>query len=972
MRLTQIKSDTGSDEVLIHADMSDPNVDMDLTSDPWNIPPELASEILGRDVLRRGRIAPDGGRRPLGVTNPDSDDLVDAWGIDFKGLSGVRYSDVYLAARYTAAVGSLQKLTSPYAWPEAMIGGYIYRSSDGRVSAAETARKITGISTTAETDDTLEWAPDMSGAWVGFDKFNILYNSEYDKRGIWVTNGRKFWLLHDATWGLYLDLGSDDYLGERWDCCRISTNLVMFVSEKYPSRIVHLSDGTISGASGNESLAGLITPKKPEEIETAGDDDGNTEKSWIMTAVAGGSLSAGDYRVLLRAVNLDDSAESRFVPAYDAGDLDDRDITAALNNLLKVNTPLRQTHYPPPLHERWTHLEVWRTQAGGAAYFLERRIEIADLDNESAGGAVLDCLVEQSPPAQNACTMSDANLAGQTQASATDLLAGYPPPICRKVETLGDVTICAGKANASRTNPIAYNRMYYIDPADAATYTHLTRKLADATNPWTNYTWQDGDEFYIISCDQAVTGAYPISARDNAGQLELEAPGPGENLTAVYGYIQRPYELDWPFIESDEHIHYSRTDTFAPESFLTRTLTISNTGDKLRDIVRVGPYVAVIMSEGIHLLYVDSGELLCDTVSAAGDGTPWEHSVVVFENNVVWATPTGPRLMVVSNAADDRGHRGVIGQLDQDGRMRQWFEAAYAAGETIDVGLDTLNGAIRFRRTIDANTFQVLQYSYRTNHWTKLDDDNGVAYARSSYAGDDEEEAAVIYSVTAEGNVFEVNYQGIEHPYDDYNVEDTTLGGGWTSTTTKIEKLAQFHASMIGDMVRFTSVANEAVDGAGRVIRNADNDKIEFDALPAAASGFIIGATRFRMRFAPYQGAFRENVKTIEAVGVRALPGPRNTENEDWPDPPEGALTVRAYRNHDDEAASEDEDGIAIWDDDDVAYTSKDAASNVECQGQAITLEIECLHARTDFRLKGVEMRIRESGHNAEDVSTDE
>jgi len=992
-----VQSFSEGDELYHIFDLADPNLELDLTSDPWNLAVGQASEIVGLDVVHTGRLAPDGGRKPIGLAHPDSGALVSAAGSGMYGSVGVRFRDIFNATDYTGTTTTLRRDTvfsgTSYAWPADMVGAIIYQNADGRSGPAYSAR-IMSISTDAETDDTLNFEPALTTDWVAasFDKISIVYPSTFDKRGIWVTNGRKFWLLQGAAWQQYLDLGSDDYLGETWRVARIAVGLVMFTNPHYPARIVHLSDGATTDATGNAALAGLITPTKPEPIETAGDDDGNENKSWNITVgkagAAGGELEnadAGDsYRVMVRAVNLEDSAESKFVPAYGTVQIDERDIATydaagTDDGYLSVHQRLNNDALAaPPLHERWTHIEVWRTTNNGANYYLERRIEIARLANESDDAAILNTLVEETPANQYTCVLSDTALAGQTQMTAADLLAGHPPPICQEAVSLGGVTICMGKADSDAEDVIAYSRNFYAEGSEGFTYDHHGNAAGErcldglALARYAGYEYTAGDQLVITAnaTDDNENGTYDIGSRPNTNDLLLTTH-PTKDLAGVSAYIRRPYTIEWPKIESDEQVHYSRTDKFAPESFPARTFSLSRQGDTFRRLVRVGNYAAVIMTKAVHLLYLSGTSLLWDTVGSDGDGTPWADSVVVLRNLVLWATPGGIKVLSTSNGVNDQGHRGVAADLDKTGRFRAWFQAAFDNGETVDAGVDTHSECVRWRREISSNEYQVLQWSYRTNRWTLLDDDNGFAYAPSTYAESSALSADRLYSVTGQGNVFLVNHDGEDHPYDGKTVQDTIdTDDGYTVTTTWIMKANIFRTSMLGDTIRFRS-DTASVDGQSRVITTATINNVNFDAVPGLANGdtFIIGATRFKLKWAPLRGRFRSALQTLTRLLVRAVKGPRNTDNADWDDPPTGAFTLKAYREFGGSAADTNTREIGIFDERDVDKTTDDRVSSLEAQGSAITLELSLDDSRSDFRLELVEAVLRDESDVRGDTS---
>ncbi len=1059
MKLRRVQSQ--GDDLLIEADLTDPNIDLDLTSDPWLLASGMCPVVLGRDVVHAGRIAPDGGRRSCGFSSP-AGAICDAQEAVLHGWTSKRYSDVfylkdvlYESADYAGTTTTLQRLTDlPYAWPQEMIGATIIRNDDGRAGSRETAI-ITGISTTTQDDDTITFFPPMT-AWTGDDKFSIVYRIKEDQRGVWMTDGRTIWLLQCGTFTRMLIMPSYLAIGEKWNICVISSSLALLTNPKYPPRILHLADGEYTCADGtiafigsgsvsgtvltdtgigwtanqwrdgyvvligahaygiasnttetitlHESagtanpvayvilqinagnLAGMLAPKKPDSVERSDIDQTDyANPSWYMVAggAGTGALSAGNYRVKIRAVNTLDGAESRFADAlaYDAATQkwSHYATVPATGSINVYETDNLSGHWDPgvnvqpsspPLHERWTHLEIWRTEAGGEDFYLERRIEIVSRPQEGTGGAIDDRLVS-STTSQVPCVLSDSALIGQTPMSDTDQIAGLPPPICQQAVSIQGVTICAGAAHEDAEDPTVYARGFHFN---AGSYNSGTHRLTK-TGLFEFYTFRDGDQVVIEG--PTGQGIYDISSRVDLSNIVLSTY-PASTMSNLIGYLRRPHTIEWPRIESDEDLWYSRTDKSAPESFLSRTLRLSDIGDTFKRMVHVLNYAAIVMLKGVHLAYLDStGALAKDTISSDGEGTPWGDSVVAFDRYVVWATPRGPVSMTVSEEASYEGHRAQIAPLDIDGRLRQWFEDAYIAGDNIDAGVDAHNGAIRFRRTLDDNTFQVLQYSYRTKRWTMLDDDSGLRYVRSSMAESAEKDDLICYSVTKEGNLFEVNHYGLTDPYAGCIVQAVmTAEGGYTKSTTSITKTGAFSAVMAGDVVRFRS-ATAARDGVCRVIRTATANSITFDSVSGLNYNdeFIIGTNRFRIRFEPYLGADREAVKRIKEVTVSALPGPRHDAGAMWSAATPGKISVRSVVNHADNPADSENapnEGVSILSHETAGRISKDHVSSVEGIGHALALEIECIEARTDFRIEMVRMQVSDSSQRLEDASETE
>lgn len=804
----QVINGDATDEIVLQYALGDPNVELDLSAEPWNLLAERqASVLIGVDVTRTGGLRSAGGRRSLGVSlDTDDQNASAAQGLDVYGRTGIRYRDKaigadtllngtstsnrliklgnytdtggtseedyeinvpggftnytyragdkcwivapathvglydvasqwasqpsnYIALATSAGAdtsgdiwlrifrgrgygiyddGELMKSPLEYAatgpWPSEMLSAYIWKNADDRREDQE-ARRIATRASNLNPNDTITWVNDWTDSWDAEDKFNILYSKVQDKRGVWVTNGRKFWLFQGGSFTLYMDLGSDTYLGEVWHGARIANQLVMFVNPTYPPRVVRIDRPAETGTSDSMTLAGLVAPVKPVDQEGIPVES----RSWHMSRIANaGSLTGGNVKAKIRAVNDDDGGESNFVDVRPSGGAEAWLVTYngdAIAVWTPVDRKLPTAAVTPPLHERITHIEFWRTTANSSNYYLESRIELAKVepveeDTTSASHYMQMVTRKQVNTSAYSGMLSDVTLTGMPILTGSDLAAGGLPPICKRVATFQGVTVCAGAAADSPINPSLDNKDFHNKSDNYSTYIHNDFTITATTYTiFEAYAVTAGDRFEILSSDQGITGIYEIATKAGVSTITLSATdNPGGDLTGIVGQIRRAFEIDWPTIESDEDIWYSRTDKFAPESFPTRTLRLSRTGDTFRAMVNVGNYLAVIMSSGVHLLYFSGTALVRDTIAAFGEGTPWADSVVVVGQSVIWAAVDGPKVMAVSNSPNQSGHRANIQQLDSQGRMRDWFREAFDNGYPIDAGVDPLNNCIRWRR----------------------------------------------------------------------------------------------------------------------------------------------------------------------------------------------------------------------------------------------------------------------------------
>jgi hypothetical protein len=421
----------------------------------------------------------------------------------------------------------------------------------------------------------------------------------------------------------------------------------------------------------------------------------------------------------------------------------------------------------------------------------------------------------------------------------------------------------------------------------------------------------------------------------------------------IHFAILRPYTWVWPFISSDEEVWYSRTDVFAPESFSSRLLLLSRRGDIFRRAVLAGNYAVVVMDQSVHLLFLNGTTVLKDTIGDVGIGTPWEDSVAVLDNTVLWATAQGIRVLQVASETNVDGNRATLSWLT-DLRFESWFREAAQNGDRVDTGVDRTNQTFRFRRFKGNNVYQVLQFSLRTNRWTLLDDDNGLRYASSRYVEADEKALPAMYSVDATGAALEVNLRSRSTAYAECIVQSNLVSPDWDVRTDSLRHLVRpvFSPLMVGDVIRFLS-HTPAVQDTVRTVLTAGYFSITFDPVPGLSrmDSFVIGATRFRRRYAPMQGARRENFKTLYENLLRLRKGETS-----------GQLTLRWYEDLSNTPRTEQLFGVD-------GEGPINVLGSKDAQGSALELELESLDVNSDFEIESVEAAIREETDSVVETS---
>ena len=1053
-------------------DLTSPEVKLDLTKDRSLLKEPEVSEYTGFDILRRGVLRPERGRKPVGISIPVADQPIvsavglsdlasvlrnrrysvdnNSLGINANGADTGAYTAstgiiTSVAAGYDFTKGDVCAIYSPVShrgvypvlsrdtgastltiktgiagsddtvifdvflntpwgrrlvlnaaaadwlvkspalydlegpWEQAQADGFVFMNSDERVASETSAAKMT-LASFYQKNDALDSGGNLAPS--NFHKVQILDEPDGNLRGILMTNGRKFWLLQGGVLKLMMDLNDDDLLGQTWRHTRIARNRIMLVNKKYPPRVLHLDakELTEGEVSGEETLAGCITPIKPREIENP-NPDLNTVASWLgkgFNNVIGGLTPSRNYKVKIRGVNLDDALESEFVQVLAAqNDSIPTDQSATKENILLASgdesiTVFMSTEsdtggFSPPLDPRITHIEVWRSTAallvGDDApdvYFLESRMEIATLIANETQGTQNHVLFETSPRAESQpVQIADTIITNFTPLTSEDLLAGGLPPICQDVVSLEGVTFCFGKADTTVVEPVINATDYLTVDSDHTIASSKTR--INGASEFTNYVFVAGDKFRILhggrdaNGNTVPLGDFLIEGKIDANNIDLTTQistvtTVGDSLK---GQIIRPFTIKWTKILSDEEMWYSRTDKFNPESFPVRVKTLSRTGDIFRRAVKVSKFIIAIMDRGVHLIRINPlavGGVTIDTIADSGEGTPWPDSVVVVGTAVLWASQQGLRVLLASPEADIEGRRARISPIG-DERFRFWFESAFNAGEIIDAGVDEINGCVRFRRAIITDTgthYQVLQYNYRNDSFVLLDDDSGFIYASTvdlTGANDSQH----LYSVTDTGNVFEVNHEEKAHPYDNLVLQDT-LGADYLISGISIQHTtsAVFSPSMAGDIIRFRVGGDEYI----RTITTATDKKLTFTAVPVPLSGvvFVIAAVRTKIRWSALKGKLQTSVKTVEKVHIKARKGSRHLSSENL-----NLKTFSDFRDVEQKTGTVD-----IFNVDDSGKTTENEVSSIEGQGSSLEVQIETRDARTDYQLQKVEVTLRE------------
>lgn len=996
------------------------DLELDLTSERSDLSDGQASVVIGRDVVNRNRLAKAPGRKPVEIVTgiPVADQpLTTAIESDFHGrmitfhdfASGERQAGEYLwqFIKFIDDSSSFRSLFPDHyavfeltdegqdrwgAFSQDMVGELVQFLPASFVRPKRVVEVIpTGpaYGNSSIVLDRTDWATRVSptpgwrpeemfdefGAFGGFYhkgfEIKIAISRFHDKRGIWVSNGQKFWLLQGGIYTLYLDLGDDSGTkGLAWRGAQISPWVFIFTSAHHPPRIISLESPADPGTTEAElsrSLSGLLPPDTASVKEKGGlimrefldgqstissADQFFSSSTEGITTPSDGARPESVFRVRARVVDERTGATSAFAEVYSSATVrNDTAINLPFNldatsfdtfiavDLAEPNAQEDFSPFLPFKSTRSTTVEFWRTRSDGVVFFKEMAkqlvwVQKGDLSVafESLGNVVdkglgtkLEDQITRFGGRQAALGMSDVELLFQQQLFERDLRTGGLPPVCVDIAAVDGATIAGGEGDK------------------------LTIDIQDKT-------------------------------------------------------------FEWPRVGSGQIIAHSELNALTPmpESFHPLDFRrLSRSTDTFQRFAVSGDAIIAVMRRGAHRIERVGAFLSVRQLADSGVGTPWPDTVLSVGTRAAWVTPTGIR---VYDSDADEG-RGELSLLKAKG-MQAWLAEAAKFDMDVDAGYDESRGTIHIRRHLTLTDKQAgiprdlsgsggrvdegvgapfvaetnrhlvdsAMVNLSTGQWTLIEDDTGFRYVNATHAEASPKASPSLYSVDETGGVFQESYEGDSHPYDSLVVQDS-IGGLFTiqNRNRLTGPGGSFSSVMTGDVIRFFG-GTFGRSGRARRIKIANESALEFDNLPISAIGpggpleterFVIGASRFRIRWAPFQGSSPQTDKTLESLAIAAKPGRRHSVNTAWPDPPNRRLTVSVYRNLGDSALSEDVAGVSIYGDEHVEFKTEDRHSNVEADGNQLEIEIEQLDARTDVVLSSIEARVREDGTEDGDASTE-
>lgn len=294
------------------------------------------------------------------------------------------------------------------------------------------------------------------------------------------------------------------------------------------------------------------------------------------------------------------------------------------------------------------------------------------------------------------------------------------------------------------------------------------------------------------------------------------------------------YKYNWPKVNSDNVVHFSRTDVLDPENFpptIRNQIQLSKISDKFQRFVQAGEDVLAVMSEGVYRL-TSGGSLGVSrrVVGETGIGTPWPDSVISVRQKAMWVGASNVYLYDRTAEGTDREALVTVGD-----DLYPWIRSAAKDGDNIKCVFDPRRQVVIIRRIRTDGTFQDIELSFRGSSSSFMEDRHGADFVPSPYAGAVDQDHSILYAVGDQGDVREIGREtevGDSHPYDTFE-QQVVLDGTHTIDDTSVAKVAAFGTAMVGDAIRFKST-NGAVDEQVRKLKSltlvASSEVVSTDA----------------------------------------------------------------------------------------------------------------------------------------------
>lgn len=641
-------------------------------------------------------------------------------------------------------------------------------------------------------------------------EFTILSVQTYDRRGLWITNGKKFFLFQNSVYlaGAFMNNQLVDK-GAEWRGARISGNRFMFVSDRGAPRVVTLvgdraESPIVCGINATLDSSGLVITLVSAFIDYVF-ADGDT----VEITVAGAGAVLGVYEIVSRT-------NSAITLRTSAGTTSTTDFSFCVNR--RKNDPISLAGPMPPFGG--TDPQTGPIESTQDVVEDHPRFSISGGGGSVTAGttAVKIRVVDLATGAVSAFTQVSESQGGLTKTVSENdrvsLTLNTSPVGSGKFAGIADRihVVQVYRQLSAGTDYHLETEMPYGKAKEPGFLMHLTLSDADL-----------GNKPILLSND--VLKGPPPAGRDIAvlGDTRTVLIAGKTDIDNFTNPSINGIEFRWPTIDNDNVIHFSRPDAFEPENFppaLTNQIQISKTGDRFQRFVASGDEVLAVMEQGVYR-FLSGGRIGVQrrVIAETGLGTPWPKSVIAIEKLALWITPNNIYTYDAEAINFDQNPLRAIGY-----QYRNWLREAFDLGDEIQSFYDPQRRVIVIRRIKVDGAFQDIEHSLDTGNSTFVDDRVGLTMAASVNVRNDEG-AARLYAIDQSGAVFEIGRElrvGDSHPYDGKDAS-FTLDVSYTTTDEQIAKNGAFSKHMLGDSIRVTSTV-AARDGQVRKIverRNA-------------------------------------------------------------------------------------------------------------------------------------------------------
>lgn len=811
------------------------------------------SDLTGVDVLRPWRRGdprfPIGSGAALGyVERP----VIDAQGNQFRGLGasvfqahyeGTESSFVATGTEVRIGTRLYPHLFGGKGWPTTMLAAAFTWMDFSSVPAWKAeSTYVSGFKSQSNANDVLMLSPGLVVVPGERDVFRVESVLDKDYRGILVSNGRRIHLFQGAAYSAtpFLDMQTTRY-GDRWRGVRISNARMMFVSDRHPPKVVHLSgQRTIPAHLG--FTGGSWTPAS-RTINTAAQFTNYFYRSGDkFIIVSGTGVYPGTYEIESKTDNSNIVLKTSAGATAAFGDVIGYIVRGAEHDTLSISGPMPVFNRRKPQTGPSSDGPLMHVSGGGSITAGKCAVRLRLIDLESnAVSPFYQCGVQGDPTSTTLTVTAGVGVG----------IAGIiPESLHRRGHLLQIWRKLSGGSD------------YFLEMEVPTEY------LFVGSEPVLLLSDSDLAQRQILLAAEVNRGV-PPAGRDVAvlGDTGIVLIAGKTDKSNFSNPVIGGYEYLWPTVDNDNVIHFSRTDAFDPENFppsVSNQIVLSAIGDRFQRFAVSGEDVLAIMEHGVYA-FSSGGPLGVQrrVIAERGLGTPWPESVISAERFAAWVTTEN---VYIYNASADEESQVRLQTVGDE--IRDWLLEAHRFGDEIRSAYDSRRGVLIVRRLHADGTYTDWERHLRSRQSVMMLDRPGVRVVESTYANTSPSSLPLPYSVDVSGAVMEIGRRqiaGDSHPFDGATVQ-ATIDGTYTITSDTISKAAAFKTSMLGEVVRIRS-SNAGRDGQRRVITAFQNSgsSVNFsnDSGPVGTIAFEMLTNDLGVM------AYKNNASKIHVVPVR-------------------------------------------------------------------------------------------------------